>query len=302
MVTTNSISFEDPVVVNVQYSLNKSYFSKFFKELKLVWRERKKVDRHSWAWKDGFVEFQAKDDIIEKIADIFKSDFDKIRREKLQTNTRNFGTSVKTIGRDSRLSDFEKLDELFEKLGALEHVSAALGADAKLRALNLHLNDPTDIPTWEKLTGHQDTDNLFWHHDNNVSTVKAMIYLTTVESSEDGSFSLLTDPNDHRLKGAPSFVDLASTRSLRSMGIHENNNENIEKRKRLFIKDPYSSNVISGERIKRILRNGYDKKEIVNPTNIVLFNPLYIHRGGVVKRGERRAVQCVFCASDAWRV
>lgn len=170
----------------------------------------------------------------------------------------------------------------------------------KLVHLNIHLNQEDDIYVF-KHDKHDvfDDEMNFFHVDTNLNTIKLMVYLTDVTSEENGAFEYVLESNE-----LFTFKNFLIRRVIRKIGAYK---RDLKAKKMLlslpnFIRikndlSDFSKNSKLGIHIKN------NKKTFLSNNNIIIFDPLGIHRGGRVKRGKRIAIQLVFCSDNfSWQI
>jgi len=174
------------------------------------------------------------------------------------------------------------------------------GGNASLKVALLHINSETD----KRVLSHSPEDTFddemsLFHVDTNLNTLKCMIYLSDVDAAENGAFEYV--------KGSQKDYDFWSFLVRR-----------VNRKTNSFERDPKSKSklisLVSGFRIKNELTDFSKNSELAayvaknktcftSPNNIVLFDPLGIHRGGRVFNGERLALQLVFCCDNiSWKI
>jgi len=175
-----------------------------------------------------------------------------------------------------------------------------MGGSPSLRVALIHINSENDEMVIRHSSDDEFDDELsLFHVDTNLNTLKCMVYLNDVMSIENGAFEYVkTSHLDY------DFFTFLNRRVIRKIKAFER--DLLSKTKLMSLlkifrkKNEFTDFKKDSELGCFITKN---KKTFMNPHNLVVFNPLGIHRGGRVFKGERLALQLVFCCDDlSWRI
>ena len=188
-----------------------------------------------------------------------------------------------------------KIEELKEILSLFFHKK-----NVQLVSFNIHINQENDKYVFKHDENDTFNDEMnFFHIDTNLNTVKAMVYLTNVYSEECGCFEYVLKSN--RLFNFKHFL---FRKVVRLIGAYRRDFSG--KTKMLSLLSPLRMSNDLSDFSKDSELGGYineNKKLFLSNDNIIIFDPLGIHRGGRVKKGKRIAVQLVFCVDNySWRI
>ncbi len=241
-------------------------------------------------------------DLSLKLMDLLESRFNAQRDNLKPDGERRLGDCIETVtvknGKDL-LQEIEKpvlANQDFKQILDLFFS----GASPRLRVALMHINSEKD----EKVFKHSLDDDLgaemnFFHVDTNLNTLKCMIYLSDVNSVENGAFEYVL--KSHKDYGFFTFLIRRVIRKIKAFERDSSSKEKLMSLLQIFRKKNELTDFSKDSELGRYVAE--NKKSFMNPTNIVIFDPLGIHRGGRVFEGERLALQLVFCCDDySWRI
>jgi len=171
--------------------------------------------------------------------------------------------------------------------------------NGELKALNIHYNTESDIRVFK----HSQSDKIdkqtnFFHVDTNMNSLKAMVYLGKV-NKHNGPFEYVIES----FKYNKSFLQFCKRKVTRNLQLHNRDETSVKKFNSLIsffkVKNEFSELDKSSYMFKFIKKN---KVTFVSPNNFIIFDPLGIHRGGIVEKGERTALQLIFSSKDDWQL
>jgi ectoine hydroxylase-related dioxygenase (phytanoyl-CoA dioxygenase family) len=215
-------------------------------------------------------------------------------------SVRGFSDCVIGYKENENVLMFRKIeDTLFSNTNIHEIISKYFNTNkTKLVYFQIHINQEED----EFVFKHDHDDLIeekmnFFHVDTNSNTVKAMVYLTDVLKEENGAFQYVS--GSHKYYSAALFLK-----------------RKIVKRVGAFRRDKKGKKILLGLPRSFRVKNEFDdfssksklgiyiqenKVSCANGADVIIFDPLGIHRGGIVKEGKRIAVQLVFCPDQSWK-
>ena len=173
-------------------------------------------------------------------------------------------------------------------------------ASPSLRVALMHINSESDEMVIKHSSDDEFDDEMsLFHVDTNLNTLKCMIYLNDVNSIENGAFEyVLKSHKDY------DFFTFFIRRVIRKIKAFER--DALSKMKlmsllQIFRKKNELTDFPKNSELGRLIAE--NKKSFMNPTNIVIFDPLGIHRGGRVFEDERLALQLIFCCDNySWKI
>tara|TARA_B110000008_G_C16975986_1_gene565911 strand:- start:3226 stop:4200 length:975 start_codon:yes stop_codon:yes gene_type:complete len=228
--------------------------------------------------------------------------FCKKKLEDVPFSQRTFEDCVTGFGRKSYPLLFKEIEEEIFSVNLLAKIILGFFSGIKpiLVHFNIHMNHEDDELVFKHSKDDLFEDEMnFFHVDTNLNTIKIMIYLTDVRGPEHGAFEYVR--GTQKLYGFKNFL---KRRVIRKMGAFRR--DDIGKRKLLALKSQYRmKNEFSDFSSKSPLGVMINerKKSVHDGSNLIIFDPLGIHRGGRVKKGKRLALQLVFCNNhSSWRI
>ena len=233
-----------------------------------------------------------------KLEPYIKKTEDKVN--KIPPAVRNFSDCITGYEFNKNSTLFKEIEEEITSYISINSVLIKYfkGVYPKLVYFQIHINQAND----EYVFKHSDFDSFddevnFFHVDTNLNTLKAMIYLTEVNDEKDGAFEYVL--GSHKLFNAQDFV---KRKVLRKIGAYRR--DNIGKKIILSIPESYRvknefSDFSKNSELGTLITN--EKVTCTGKSNIILFNPHGIHRGGRVRKGKRIAIQLVFCPDNSWK-
>ncbi len=251
--------------------------------------------------KDGVLGITDKK-LSNKLKDILENQISAHRQELKPDKDRRLADCIKSLTqKDNELILKEIEDEVLKNPSFREVLELYFnGKNPSLRVALMHINSEND----ERVLKHSHQDEFddelsLFHVDTNLNTFKCMIYLNDVECKENGAFEYVkTSHKDY------DFSTFLLRRVIRKL--HAFERDDLSKKKlmsylKIFRKKNEFTDFSKNSELGCFIK---DNSEIfMHPHNIVIFNPLGLHRGGRVFKGERLALQLVFCCDDfSWRI
>ncbi|MDM7980534.1 MAG: phytanoyl-CoA dioxygenase family protein [Rhizobium sp.] len=232
---------------------------------------------------------------LEKLAHPQFDALEKRRDASSRGQTRAFDESRGSV--DKRVAGeelFRAIQSVFEDAGVLSAVETYLGRPVRIVDVNPQINDSTD-GFWREVFADLKIPSIpgaaYFHRDASGGDLKAIIYFTDV-GPENGPFTyvlgsnkmsvskfddLICEANDHN---GLSSTDIAARKSFAALPA------------RLRQKCAFGNDVIDNSDLARWI--GENSWSIEAPKgSIVLFDTKGVHRGGMVKTGQRRVITCV---------
>lgn len=171
--------------------------------------------------------------------------------------------------------------------------TATLTSSLKLDDAILHHNTAQSMPAWSFSSSDQKTD-VFYHVDTAQNAIKAMIYLTDV-TKDSGPFSYVQGSHlqNDRLS------DFHVRRAVRRAELYLRDAVSL---RHFYSLPPFlqiKHHIIPDLSLYEAEAQDLLKREVIFTSldaNAVIFNPLGVHQGGIVRTGERAALQLVFTA------
>lgn len=185
--------------------------------------------------------------------------------------------------------DFKQILDLYFK-----------GASPRLRVALMHINSESD----EMVIKHSSDDEFdeelsLFHVDTNLNTLKCMIYLNEVTCIENGAFEYVC--KSHLDYEFFTFLIRRVIRKIKAFERDSSSKVKLMSLLQIFRKKNELTDFSKDSDLGKFIAE--NKKSFVNPTNLIIFDPLGLHRGGRVFQGERLALQLVFCCDDvSWRI
>ena len=174
------------------------------------------------------------------------------------------------------------------------------GASPSLRVALMHINSENDQRVIKHSSDDEfDDDMSLFHVDTNLNTLKCMIYLNDVNTIKNGAFEYAL--KSHRDYDFFTFLIRRVIRKIKAFERDALSKTKLMSLPQIFRKKNELTDFSKDSELGRFIAE--NKKSFMNPTNIVIFDPLGLHRGGRVFEGERLALQLVFCCDNySWKI
>jgi len=266
-------------------------------------RRWKFVDRDEFS--EGGVLAERNKALQEKLSRLMKTEIAQleiaIANEDIEL--RDFETCIRHY---SRKRNKELLRRIEEDVKSTLSVKTALSSyfrkveDVRLVAMNLHINQESDRFVFQHGEEDRPDEKMnFFHCDTNLFTVKAMIYLSEVRVVENGAFEYIVA--SHKVHSPLKLVLRRALKKIRAI------NRDEESKLRLLCLPKWAreknefSDYASESELGLMISSA--KQSFFRSSNLIVFNPLGLHRGGRVSKGKRIALQLVFATNDlSWRI
>lgn len=220
---------------------------------------------------------------------------EKRREASSRGQTRAFDESRGSV--DKRVAGqelFQAIQSVFEETGVLSAVESYLGRPVRIVDVNPQINDSTD-GFWREVFADLRMPSIpataYFHRDASGGDLKAIIYFCDV-GPENGPFTyvmgsnkmtvsklddLICEANDHN---GLSSTDIAARKSFAALPA------------RLRQKCAFGNDVLDNSDLARWIEENSWSVE-ASKGSIVLFDTKGVHRGGMVRAGQRRVITCV---------
>ncbi len=211
--------------------------------------------------------------------------------EKNSGNYRTFESTIYSFDKNG-LKEFNDC-EFGKKI--LETVNNISDDSFKCKNIQLHLNYPNE--TTQVFTNSnidlKNNKHIGFHTDNNINTIKAMVYLDI--KNGDGAFEYV--PNSQNWTSLLSF---SVKKAIRNSGLMPSNIETLNKLNSVWKFIRLRSEMTAMKASNPIIKSILIKKERLgeSPGDVVIFNPIGIHRGGQVFKSKRIALQIIFSPEE----
>ena len=249
----------------------------------------------------GFIKLRNKK-LVETLKDKLKPYINEVEEKikKTPASVRGFSDCVIGYKENENIPMFKDIESaLFSDTDINLIISTYFATNkTKLVYFQIHINQEED-----EFVFKHDHDDLveekmnFFHVDTNSNTIKAMVYLTDVLKEENGAFQYVS--GSHKFYSASLFLKRKIVKRLGAFRRDKKGKKillclpNSFRVKNEF--DDFSSDSKLGSYIQE------NRISCSDGSNIIIFDPLGIHRGGIVKEGKRIAVQLVFCPDNSWK-
>ena len=252
--------------------------------------------------KNGVKEFTISDKHIKELRTLLSSQISNLilKINSIKDKDRIFEDCVLGISREDNKKIYQELNKIiFSNSEIKSIVQNLIGLNGELKVFYIHYNQQNDVRVFK----HGENDNVdketnFYHVDNNMNTLKAMIYLDDV-NEKNGPFEYVKGS----FRKNQNFLIWCRRKVTRNLQLH--NRDDLSKAKfhsllSFFkIKHEFSELKKSSKEFEYIKQN---TKVYKSPNNFIIFDPLGIHRGGVVYEGKRLALQLVYSLDDDWKL
>lgn len=211
------------------------------------------------------------------------------RRAAIPAGERGYSDGQRDTTRDEAPELYSAIEKALETEGVLGTVRGYLGSGAKVRKVTAQMNDE-----WEGYwrdhflkRGLAIPDTAFFHVDNTYGVVKVMMYLSEVDESS-GPFSYV--PGTNRIE-MTFFEGLLLRATDIWIDVWPQNRRLLPTLPKSFRrKAKFGDDIPSGSDLARWL---LEQEQVYTSAagDLLLFDVMGIHRGGMIRRGERRILQ-----------
>lgn len=211
-------------------------------------------------------------------------------------NRREFDESRSTLNRTQAPELFEHIERVFAESGLAEAADAYLGRKARVIDINPQINDTSDS-FWRDIFEDQPSSDIpkaaYCHRDASGGDIKVILYCSDVED-ENGPFSYAVGSNNMQISTIDNFLCEANDHNGLSLTSQEARRTFAAlpaklRQKGAFGNDLTDDSPASAEIVDSLW-------EITAPAGaFVAFDTKGIHRGGMLRKGERRVLTCVLC-------
>lgn len=182
------------------------------------------------------------------------------------------------------------LTEVFARHGIMATAEAYLGHPVEIKGVVLQINDGSDAYQREKFAdvGVPDPATNYMHCDTSEEMLKCIIYLTEV-TEDVGPFGYMRGSNRIRVGPFEGLVRRANDRAGLSGYKPETRQLFMALPSALRHKSTFGSDLVDGSAEARAVVDA-EYLFVSADGNAALFDNLGVHRGGLVRQGERRVL------------
>lgn len=209
---------------------------------------------------------------------------------------REFDESRSTLDRGRAPELFAHIERVFEESGLSQAADAYLGRKARVIDINPQINDTTDS-FWRDIFEDQALSDIpkaaYCHRDASGGDIKVILYCSEV-GDENGPFSYAVGSNNMIISKVDNFLCEANDHNGLSLTSVEARRTFAALPHRLRQKGAFGNDLIDGTPAASEIVDSL--WEITAPAGaFVAFDTKGIHRGGMLRQGERRVLTCVLC-------
>lgn len=241
--------------------------------------------------RDGIFAFRLSESGKQALADAARPGFARLQevRTAVPHGARQYGHTQLVIARGDAPGLHEAVERALGEAGVLSSVRNYLGCRAELRSVSLQINDEQDR-FWRvhfEDRGVPVPPTVFFHIDNTYGVVKAIFYLSEVDETS-GPFSYV--PGTHRadvgwiealvLRAVDIWIDVYPQERHLFAGLP----------RALRRKAKFGDDLDPGDAQGQWL---LDRERVLTSKDgdVFVFDVKGVHRGGMVRNGERRIIQ-----------
>lgn len=245
--------------------------------------------------KNGIIGVKMPDECFTELRGLADSHFDRLTNRRGTKNmSRDFAESRSTVDPRDSSNLIKLIETILEDSGILDLASKYTGRKMRLIDANPQINDTSDS-FWRDIFPDREGEDIpraaYHHRDASGGDLKAIIYYSDV-GVLNGPFEYAVGSN---LMPIGRLDDL-----LREANDHNGfSSTTIESRKlfsalpkRLRQKGAFGNDLPDDSDLTEAIANA-EWQVIGSAGSIVLFDTKGIHRGGMIKEGERRVITCV---------
>ena len=188
---------------------------------------------------------------------------------------------------------YEKIEAVLAEAGVLDAASRYLGRKVRLVDVNPQINDTSDNFWTRVFPDRQDEQPscAYFHRDASGGDVKAIFYMCDVGPGQ-GPFEYAIASHAVRPRGLRDYVGEANDSNGLAGTEVQQRRDFAALPHALRLKCSFGNDVEEQSQLARMI--AASKWPILAPAgSIVLFDTKGIHRGGLVREGERRVITCV---------
>ncbi|MFN0183113.1 MAG: phytanoyl-CoA dioxygenase family protein [Aquabacterium sp.] len=239
------------------------------------------------------VQGQAED--LARLRELSVPNFAKLeqRRSQAAGQPRDFEASRSYASRADQPALFHAIEAFFQSAGVLATASSYLGRTVRLIDVNPQINDPSD-DFWRRIFPDRTDPQpalAYMHRDASGGDLKAIVYMSDV-GPDNGPFGYVV--GTHRM--APGRFDDHVCEANDSNGLAGTDPDSrrcfAALPSRLRQKGAFGNDLLDASETAQTLSRAL--WEITGAAgSVVLFDTKGVHRGGMVRTGERRVITCV---------
>ena len=252
--------------------------------------------------KNGVKEFTISDKHIKELKKLLSSKISSLilKVNEIKDTDRRFEDCVLGISKGDNEKIYRELNKIvFSNSEIKSIIQNLIGSNGELKVFYIHYNQQNDLRVFKHGENDEvDKETNFYHVDNNMNTLKAMIYLDHV-NEKNGPFEYVKGS----FRKNQNFLVWCRRKVTRNLKLHNRDDRSKAKFHSLLsffkIKHDFSELKKDSLEFKYIKKNC---EKYLSPNNFIIFDPLGIHRGGVVSEGERLALQLVYSRNEDWKL
>lgn len=240
--------------------------------------------------RDGIAPTRLPNEDVEAIRAKVTPHIDRLLEQRKAKGVRTFEGNQIWFNRNKNGDLFAVLDDVFTRNGILATASAYLGRPVEVKHTVLQINDAKDAYQRGKFAdvGVPDPATNYFHLDTSEEIVKCMVYLTEVTVAT-GPFGYVRGSNRARIGTFEGLVRRTNDRAGLSGYAPASRQLFMALPAMLRHKSTFGSDLLDGTpEVERIVAAEY--QFVSADGNSAIFDNLGIHRGGLVREGERRVL------------
>jgi hypothetical protein len=240
--------------------------------------------------RDGIAPTTLPDEDIEAIRASVEPHIQRLIKQREAKGVRSFEGNQIWFNRNANADLFGVLDDILEKRGLLATASAYLKRPVQVKHTVLQINDGKDAYQRGKFADVNvpDPATNYFHLDTSEEIVKCMVYLTEVTST-NGPFGYVRGSNRVKVGTLEGLVRRANDRAGLSGYAPATRRMFMALPDSLRHKSMFGSDLLDAQpETQRVVAAEY--QFVSADGNAALFDNLGIHRGGLVREGERRVL------------
>jgi len=300
------LSFKEKIALNLNaFKIFFSNIHKFPSFLKIPkYNIQKKIKEKSVLefCRNGVKEFTISEKHIKELKTLLSSKISSLilKVNAIKDTDRKFEDCVLGISKEDNENIYQELNKIiFSNYEIKSIIQNLIGLNGELKVFYIHYNQQSDVRVFRHGENDEvDKETNFYHVDNNMNTLKAMIYLDHV-NEKNGPFEYVKGS----FRKNQNFLVWCRRKVTRNLQLHNRDDRSKAKFNSLLsffkIKHEFSELKKNSKEFDYIKKNAEIYK---SPNNFIIFDPLGIHRGGLVYEGERLALQLVYSLDDDWKL
>ena len=248
---------------------------------------------------DGIVAIRLSPDEINNVRQLAQDYIDSLQKHKysIPVGKRKFGDKVSAIRSSDNPELYKKILEIFGHHKIITTFERYRGTALAINNIFVHISDPDDTDWRHRFADINlpDSKSVYMHFDSKIQRMKCLLYLTEV-MADNGPFCHIQGSNRIKI----GFLEYITRKANDKSGL-----DNCDpKTRRLFNalpkifqrKSEFGNDLADSDPGTKAMLS-LERQYTTDQGNLILFDTDSLHRGGMIKQGQRIMLQIDFVRS-----